>query len=123
MKAFECKMCGTCCKGKGGIVVQDDEIEKIAYFLGLSQESFRMDCCEEKKGKSYYIKTGQDGFCLFYDKEQGCIIHPVKPKVCSLWPFYTANIKDEYSWNLAKGACPGINPKSTFEEFVKQSKE
>ena len=29
MKAFECQMCGTCCYGKGGIFVKEDEIAQL----------------------------------------------------------------------------------------------
>jgi len=58
----------------------------------------------------------------FYDKEKSCLIHSVKPSPCSLWPFYPANLKDAYNWEMAKDACPGINPDCSFEDFVKESK-
>ena len=70
-----------------------------------------------------YLGTGPDGFCVFFDQEKACLIHTVKPDICSLWPFYPANVKDEETWELAKDACPGINPECSFEEFVRQSKE
>ena len=122
MKAFECKMCGKCCYGKGGIVVGNEEIKRISEFLAMTTDSFISRCCE-KRNRKVYIKTGEDDFCLFYDQERMCTIHPVKPDICSLWPFYPSNIKDEYNWDLAKDACPGINPDYGFEDFVKQSKE
>jgi Fe-S-cluster containining protein len=115
-------MCGTCCYGEGGISVNRDERDKISDFLHMSQETFLSELCEEKAGR-FSVKTGADGFCILYDKEGGCRIHPVKPGICSSWPFYPAIIKDKDNWELAKDACPGINPKSPFEEFVKQSRE
>ena len=121
-KAFDCKMCGDCCYGKGGIIVKPDEVEKISRSLGLTPESFRSDYCLEMNGE-LSIATGKDGFCIFYDKEKKCLINRVKPEICSLWPFFPANIKDKDSWELAKDACPGINPDCTFEEFIKQSEE
>ena len=36
--SFECKMCGVCCYGEGGITVQDDEVERIASFLNINDE-------------------------------------------------------------------------------------
>jgi Fe-S-cluster containining protein len=122
IKAFECKKCGNCCYGRGGIVLGDTEIKRISQFLDMSPASFITGCCEEINEKLYII-TGEDGYCLFFDREKMCTIHTVKPHICSLWPFYSANLKDEYNWELAKDACPGINPDCTFEEFVKQSKE
>jgi hypothetical protein len=32
-------------------------------------------------------------------------------------------LKDPYSWEMAKEACPGINPDSSFEDFLRQSRE
>jgi len=120
LKPFECKQCGTCCFGEGGIRVQDHEIEKIAAFLGLSPHAFITSSCAEKHGK-IYIACKSDGFCFFYDPEVQCRIHPVKPKPCSSWPFYPALLKDKDNWEMAKDACPGINPNCSFEEFVRQS--
>jgi Fe-S-cluster containining protein len=122
MKAFKCKMCGQCCYGEGGIKVEGKEIERISRFLGKGPDAFLFRFCERRNGRSY-IKTGPDGFCIFFDQEKACLIHPVKPDICSLWPFYPANVKDRETWELAKEACPGINPECSFEEFVRQSKE
>lgn len=122
MKAFQCQMCGTCCYGEGGIFVQRDEIEKIANFLGIKPASFITQFCYEKGGR-FSIKTGADEFCIFYDKEKNCMIHPVKPSPCSLWPFYSAILEDADNWEMAKDACPGINPDCSFEDFVRQSRE
>jgi Fe-S-cluster containining protein len=122
MKAFECQMCGTCCYGKGGIFVQQDEIDGISKFLRLKPASFLAQYCDEKGGR-FYIKTGPNNYCIFYDREKSCLIHPVKPSPCILWPFYPANVKDASNWEMAKDACPGINPDSSFQDFVRQSRE
>ena len=122
MKAFECKMCGSCCYGEGGIFLQKEEIIRIATFLEMTWEAFITHFCTEK-GNRLSVKTGTDNFCIFYDKEKNCTIHPVKPTLCTLWPFYSALLKDMDNWEMAKDACPGINPNCSFEAFVKQSKE
>lgn len=122
MKAFDCQMCGTCCYGEGGIFVFEAEIEKIANFLGMTSASFAKQYCDEKGGR-FSIKTGLNGYCIFYDKEKRCLLHPVKPSPCILWPFYPANLKDAYNWEMAKDACPGINPDCSFEDFVRQSRK
>ena len=120
MKTFQCHICGECCYDEGGIFVEEDEIKRIAHFLGITQKVFLSKFCEEKYGR-IYVKTGPDKFCIFYDKTRYCLIHPVKPKPCSLWPFYPAIVSDRENWEMAKDACPGINKDYTFEEFISQA--
>ena len=115
-------MCGTCCYGEGGISLQEDEIERIANFLEITPESFIVEFCNERYGQ-LSIRTGTHKFCMFFENGKGCRIHPVKPGVCSSWPFYHALLKDEDNWEMAKDACPGLNPDSSFEDFLKQSRE
>ena len=122
MKAFECKQCGECCYGEGGIFVDPDEIKKQARFLGLEMDAYISKYCEKRK-RGYYITVGDDGNCIFFKKGKGCIIHQVKPSICSLWPFFPANVRDEESWEMAKEACPGIIPESSFEDFLREAEK
>ncbi|MBW2205957.1 MAG: YkgJ family cysteine cluster protein [Deltaproteobacteria bacterium] len=122
MTSFECKMCGTCCFGEGGILVGSDELSKIADFLGLTPESFLSMYCETRNRKTY-IKTGHDGYCIFFDRKKSCLIHPVKPHPCSQWPYYPALLEDEENWEMAKDACPGLNTDASFQDFVRESKK
>ncbi len=118
---FECKMCGLCCFGEGGISVNQQEILRIAEFLNISETEFRKNFLE-KRGKNFYIKE-KDGVCVFFNKEKGCEIHPVKPDICKAWPFLKGNMVDEISFEMAKTYCPGINPKAGFKEFVEAGKK
>lgn len=120
MKAFECRMCGDCCYGEGGIYLDVDERKRIAGFLGITVDDFFSGYCEKRHGR-VYIRTGEDNFCIFRNREKGCAIHEVKPKRCALWPYYPANIRDRDTWGLAMVACRGINRKCSFEEFVRQA--
>lgn len=122
IKAFQCKMCGTCCYGEGGIYLDAHEIARVSDHLGLSPETFVAEFCRQRHGKTY-ISTGPDGYCVFYDAGEKCRIHPVKPRPCTLWPFYAALLKDEDAWNLAKDACPGINRECSHRDFVEQAQE
>ena len=121
MTTFDCKMCGDCCYGEGGIFLEDGEDERISRFLRVSLPEFLARFCERRNGRTY-LTTGEDRFCIFYEKGKGCTIHPVKPARCSLWPYYPANVADRETWEMAKLACRGINPDCSFEEFVKESK-
>ncbi len=122
IKAFECKQCGACCRGEGGIYVESDEAEAIPRFLGISPADFLSKWCFLRHGR-HYIVTGGDGFCAFFDRERQCTIHPVKPRPCARWPFYDALLRDPDNWDMAKDACPGINKSCSFEEFRSQSRK
>lgn len=122
MKAFNCKMCGTCCYGEGGIRLEDRERRDIARFLEMSAEAFVAQYCETRNSR-LYIKTGENGYCIFYDHERQCRIHPVNPLPCAHWPFYPALLRDRETWKQAQEACPGINPDCSHEEFVRQATE
>lgn len=122
MKAFECQMCGECCYGKGGIYLEEVEIDRIARHLNLTTPSFLVEYCERINGR-IYLKSGGDNRCIFFDRRKSCTVHTVKPQCCARWPYYPANLRDPETWEMAKGACPGINPHCSFEEFVRQSKE
>ncbi|KUJ95579.1 MAG: uncharacterized protein PWR24_1637 [Desulfonauticus sp.] len=115
--AFECQRCGQCCEGKGGIVVTLEEQEKIAAFLELSLEEFQHSCIHKVQDKAH-LKV-KNNFCLFFAPKKGCLIHPVKPKVCAAWPYFRGNLVDESAFSLAKEYCPGINPQISFAEFKK----
>jgi Fe-S-cluster containining protein len=120
MKAFDCKMCGLCCFGEGGIFLQGDDVKKISQHLKVPPEAFVEQYCVDHNGR-LYVGTDASGWCLFYVVDQGCAIHPVKPEPCRLWPFFSANVKDRDTWKAAQEACPGINPDCPFEDFQSQS--
>lgn len=102
---FTCKMCGDCCKGYGGAVVDQKGAEKIADFLGLSPKEFIAGYCTEKNGR-FILLQKKDGFCRFYEGK--CTIHPVKPEMCRRWPFIRAVAKDPENWYIMGRMCKGM---------------
>ena len=120
MKAFDCKMCGECCYGEGGIFMEEDEQKRIAEYMGLEFEDFLAQYTVKRHGRTY-AAVGPDNFCIFFLKEKGCTIHPVKPARCDLWPYFPANVEDRETWDQAKLACRGINRECSFEDFIKAS--
>lgn len=116
MEIFACRMCGHCCEGKGGIVLEADEPGRIAGWLGISGSRFQAEYCLESGGK-LRLGTGSDGYCVFFLPGRGCSVHEVKPRVCRAWPFFRGNLVDRLSMGMAAEFCPGINSRATFEEF------
>ena len=58
------------------------------------------------------------GVCVFLQAGNLCRVHPVKPFICRQWPFLPALLVNADELEHAKGACPGLNPACTHEEFV-----
>jgi Fe-S-cluster containining protein len=117
-EVFSCIRCGNCCHGVGGIYLTQEEIQRLSNHFSISYGEFIKEYCEYVQGK-IRLRTKDSGVCIFYEDGVGCIIHEIKPYICSLWPFFPANIKDEQSFFVAKLSCPGINPEITHKEFVK----
>ncbi|MBI4773467.1 MAG: YkgJ family cysteine cluster protein [Deltaproteobacteria bacterium] len=119
LKPFECQLCGTCCKGEGGVFITEEELPGIARYLNSSVEDFERNHCLRKNGR-IYIRTRADGYCSLWDG--GCLVHPVKPRPCKEWPFFKAMMRDRSNWEVAKENCPGVNPDATYEEFQAQGR-
>jgi len=122
MNVFECLGCGDCCYGEGGIIVEEGEASRIARFLRISEREFLNSCCENRNQR-IYIKSGPDGWCIFFDREEKCTIHPVKPARCALWPFFPEILRSRHAWEMAREGCPGISRECTFEEFVQAAED
>ncbi len=95
----ECNRCGHCCKYNTGIVLEE-ELERIASYLGVSVEELKKNYLEETvifnkrvfKPKLLKKRTriGKEevelpyGQCIFYDERVGCVIHEAKPLYCRI---------------------------------------
>lgn len=115
-EVFQCQKCGQCCEGRGGIVLTDHDLARLAQFLGLSMAETLEKHTETIAGKCC-IATGADGFCLFFRANLGCAVHEAKPDVCRAWPYFRGNLHDKASFELAKEYCPGMDRDVSFEDF------
>lgn len=116
---FDCQMCGHCCQGQGGIIASAAEQIRLARYLGLDIEEFRLRYTEPQ-GRKTVLRSKSDGFCVFFQPGQACTVHPAKPDVCRAWPFFRGNLVDQTSWELAQDYCPGIVAASGHQAFVRQ---
>ena len=114
---FHCQQCGECCQGRGGIFPTLVEIDLIAQYLKIPVIQLRNDFLEATPS-GLAVKNQPGKGCIF--NEQGrCAIHPVKPRICRDWPFLPAILLHENEFEAAKDACPGLNPDSRHEDFLK----
>jgi len=116
--AFACKLCGHCCKGRGGIVVSRSDLVRLCEFLDMNAESFEQRF-GERRGEKLFIRSDEKG-CAFFLKGKGCSVHAAKPDICRAWPYFRGNLVDSGSYVLAKDFCLGIPQRQTHGTFVLQ---
>jgi len=123
-KAFSCKMCGECCKGRGGIWAIPEEIKAMAQYLNMDEVTFIKNYCEKRNGRYYIREKDVKGemICIFLQKDGGCGVHPCKPLPCQLWPYWKGILSSEVDWRALLEFCPGLNPEVNFAEFVEEGK-
>lgn len=86
--AGSCERCGKCCQYGSGFLAPGD-FARIAKYLDVAEKELKERYLErvEKFNQEVYrprlIKKGRPyGVCIFYNKEEQCTIHGVKPLHC-----------------------------------------
>ncbi len=83
---YVCQRCTACCKWPGDVRIAEDEVSRIAGFLGLTENEF-LD-------RFTRLRTNRQGLSLIEKENHECImldgnvcrIHSVKPAQCSGFP-------------------------------------
>lgn len=118
---FECKKCGHCCEGIGGIILSGFDIVRLAKYLNVAAEKFVENYAEKHGLKTRLISV--DGKCVFFKRDSGCSVHEAKPDICRAWPYFKGNMEDGISLQMAKEYCPGIYSECSFDEFKEAGKK
>lgn len=86
----KCEACTVGCRHGSGFLV-DEDIPKIAEFLGFSEEVLKKEFLEEVEKFNTKLfrpkilrKNKPYGKCIFFDEEIGCKVHEVKPLECKI---------------------------------------
>lgn len=89
--SFQCRRCGECCKHRGDILLMPMDVFQISKYLGIQTEEL-LDQYTNRKfrrvlwGPAIKAKQDKEQTCIFY-QDNKCLIHPVKPAACFLFPF------------------------------------
>jgi Fe-S-cluster containining protein len=104
---FTCTRCGHCCTGAPGFVwVTDEEIDAIAEHRGEpAHEVLGLYTRPFEGGRS--LREKANGDCVFYDRDRGCTIYPVRPRQCRTWPFWESHVRTPAAWERTCAVCPG----------------
>ena len=127
---FECQQCGRCCSGpaEGYIWVAGPEIKFIADFLKISEGQLRQKYLKRVNFRTTIIEQPFTNNCTFLQEIDGrkrCMIYPVRPNQCRIWPFWPNNLANPDAWSKAVQNCPGINKGRlySFREIEKIKKQ
>jgi len=83
---YACQRCTACCKWPGDVRLEDDEISRIAGFLGLAEPDFIARFTRlrsNRQGLSLIEKDNHE--CIMLEGD-ACRIHAVKPGQCAGFP-------------------------------------
>ncbi len=83
---YICGRCTNCCRWPGDVRLEEDEIPRIAEFLGMDVAEFI--------GRHTRLRTNRRGLSLLEKENHECVmlegnacrIHPVKPAQCAGFP-------------------------------------
>ncbi len=104
---FRCTRCGHCCTGEPGYVwVTNDEIAALADHRGENAAEVE-GLYTRRAGRRRTLREKTNGDCVFYDRERGCTVYPVRPRQCRTWPFWESNVATPADWRHTCAVCPG----------------
>jgi Fe-S-cluster containining protein len=76
--------------------------------MGLGRVEF-VERFLERDGPVWAVKSGADGYCLFYEPlDRACLIEPMKPLSCLAWPFYRWPLGGPGAFAEAQNLCPAL---------------
>jgi len=105
--SFRCTQCGNCCTGTPGFVwMNDEELDALVEFNGEPREQVEK-LYTRMVGMRRSLREKPGGDCIFYDRQAGCTIYPVRPGQCRTWPFWESNIRTKADWEETCNVCPG----------------
>ncbi len=83
---YQCQRCGNCCRWHGEVPVTDEEVRKIADFLGKPLYDFVADYTDIRRNRAGLTLIDKpNGECIFLDGID-CTIQAVKPGLCRGFP-------------------------------------
>jgi Fe-S-cluster containining protein len=104
---FECQRgCTNCCTQSGHVFVTEEDIVRIAAYLGLERTAFEKRYVYRSKYGARLTIPGPHS-CHFL-VEGGCSIHEVKPLQCRVFPYWPESVATRSAWKSLRRYCPGV---------------
>ncbi|WP_372794023.1 YkgJ family cysteine cluster protein [Pontiella sp.] len=110
LKHFKCSGCGACCRWGGSVLLTDEDIRKLADFLGLTEPEFIEQHTRLAPNRKQLALLDQtDGSCAWLQGDR-CAVYAVRPVQCSSFP---------YAWSVPQG-CPELDRLLAHQKSVEQ---
>lgn len=110
---FSCTGCGICCKEKGYVFFNDNDIINASELLKTSPLVFINKYLEYEENYGYYIRISEGESCTFLDENNRCTINDAKPTQCKTFPYWKEYM--DKNGRLIAGKfnrpCPGVKIK------------
>jgi len=123
--AFGCNRCDKCCRNREDILLTPLDLFKIARHLGKTIQEVMQEYCESYEGYEskipvVRIKPREYRLTCPFAKKEGCLIHPVKPAVCALFPLgrMTDARTHEFTYFLQDVPCGNKNQTQTVRQWL-----
>ena len=84
---YVCQRCTACCRWPGDVNLEEEEVSRIAGFLGMEEHEFVQEFTRiraNRTGLSLVDKEGSTECVMLQDDK--CRIHEVKPEQCRGFP-------------------------------------
>jgi len=108
----DCQRCTACCRWPGQVRVTEDEIIRIAAFLGLSEPDFIQQHTRLQHNRQGLALQEQPGGACLFLQDSLCTIQPVKPQQCRDFP-------NLWQYPGAERFCRAIPREVSAEEYVR----
>ena len=115
---FQCRRCGTCCRGEPGYVwVKPAEIAALAAHLGMSRDEFAKRHVRREDHR-LSLTERPNGDCSLWDGR--CTVYACRPAQCRNFPFWKHSMGSEAQFIAGARGCPGIGSGRVygFEEVL-----
>jgi len=83
---YVCQRCNACCRWPGDVRVDEDEIARIAGFLGIGERDFIARYTRLRRDRGGLSIAERDNHECLMLEDGGCRIHEVKPRQCAGFP-------------------------------------
>lgn len=83
---YVCQRCTACCRWPGDVRLEDEEIPRIAAFLGLGESEFIDRFTRLRTNRTGLSLIERENHECVMLEEGGCRIHEVKPSQCAGFP-------------------------------------
>jgi len=105
---FACQPgCVRCCDTQGFVYITQNDLERIAKYIGLTAEAFETKYVIRFR-QILRLRKPRNSQCHFLTAA-GCSVHPVKPVQCRTYPFWPELVEEQAAWNEEASRCPGIH--------------